>query len=85
MSEIYSREYYGLMSILCEMKDEAIRLGRLPKDWTSWDFDQRYHRAEKPFRCIAYNEIVRNINILERIFRRIKDEDEVINEVNSII
>lgn len=57
---------------LLELKGEACIVGRFPKTRRApfW-FDTRYQcqRMEgwKPFRCLAYNKLVRRIHVLDRI------------------
>jgi hypothetical protein len=59
-----------LAELLMDLKEEACRIGRFPENRCSvfW-FDTRHQWRRKigfkPFRCVGYNKIVRQINCLE--------------------
>ena len=57
------RTLQGLMFDLCE---EAAKAGRFPEQYrNSEGFIQRKRYGIRPFRCIAYNQLVRRINALK--------------------
>jgi hypothetical protein len=58
-----------LLDLVASMKTEACLLGRFPRNHIgpqSFDARRRWMRTEgfRPFRCIAYNQRVRQINAL---------------------
>lgn len=62
------------------LKLKAVRLGRYPeKHRTAVAFDARHKwgRREgfKPFRCIAYNQTVREIMLLTKILKDMRKEN----------
>ena len=76
MKDNHSRDWYGLLVILHDMKWQAKRLGRLPMNWTDDEFDKRYQKKQKPFRCIGYNHKIRQINIIQKVMDRIETLDK---------
>jgi hypothetical protein len=65
-----------LTELLEDLKIEACVVGRYPRPYTAERYDIR-HKIGKPFRCIAYNKLVRQINAFENLlmdYRQLKEE-----------
>jgi hypothetical protein len=67
------RELYTIWEIAEYLKREAMLLGKFPREsFTIYHYDNRYKLSIKPFRCIAYNEMVRRINRLEKVIKKME-------------
>jgi len=59
-----------LYALLKDLKYGAYVAGGYPAPYTAERYDIR-HTLGKPFRCIRYNRLVRQINALERLLNSI--------------
>ena len=59
---------YTLVALLKDLKQKALSSGRYPTPYTPERYDIR-HTLGKPFRCMGYNRLGRQINALERLLK----------------
>jgi len=65
-------DWYTFCAFILDLQREACLLGRFPETrrapfWYSVRKQCQEKEGWKPFRCVAYNLIVRRINVMERI------------------
>ena len=60
---------HTLNGLLEGLKQRALEYGRFPTPYTAKRYDIR-KTLGKPFRCMGYNRLVRQINALERLLKR---------------
>ena len=57
---------HTLVALMNGLKQKALSSGRYPTPYTPERYDNRMQLG-KPFRCMGYNRLVRQINALKRL------------------
>jgi hypothetical protein len=66
---------YTLTALMNGLKQNALSSGRYPAPYTPKRYDNR-HELGKPFRCMGYNRLVRQINALDKVLKVAKSKPD---------